>query len=173
MHPSLRERTHAFATLCLVEPSTLWFRSTLSLCAVMMNTKIHEGKRKKKEVVLTAETAGRFGMAVQSVSDADHGDKRSLCRHEWLNCFVRIAIMKYVMTGRTNDVSGAIATYGTRLLTLASATPFSCTFCSHAPHTSAPPLVLAPNTLSPPTLPRSQQALQSRHRAQARPVGSG
>ena len=25
--------------------------------------------------------------------DADHGDKRSLCRHEWLNCFVRVVAM--------------------------------------------------------------------------------
>lgn len=65
-------------------------------------------KRKKKSVTLSLDTAGQFGMAVSDGAKLSDGDRRNLCRHEWINCLVRIAIMKYVMPGRLRDASAAV-----------------------------------------------------------------
>ena len=74
---------------------------------IQVNSKaVAGGRSSTKDVVLTEKLAGRYGVAVrEAVHDKD---TRSLCRHEWLNCLVRIAVMKYVKTAEMSDVSRAI-----------------------------------------------------------------
>ena len=70
---------------------------------VMINSTAAGDKRPKRaQVPIDEELVGRRGMA----SDAAGGniDKRALCRHEWLNCLVRMAVMRYIMTEQEYDV---------------------------------------------------------------------
>ena len=77
---------------------------------IQINTKEQEGGGSRRgaaaAVELTAETVGKHGMAVTALK-ADE-DKRALCRYEWFNVLVRIAIMKYVLPGAIPDASHAV-----------------------------------------------------------------
>ena len=80
---------------------------------IQINSKLAGGGaarkgRKGGDIELTLEMVGQFGMAVGGGADVSDADKRSLCRHEWINCLVRVAIMRYVLPGKVKDVSGAI-----------------------------------------------------------------
>ena len=63
-------------------------------------------KLHKQQSLLTQDKAGRFGMAATK-THVDT-DRRALCRHEWLNVIVRIAVMRYVTPGVCKDVSNAV-----------------------------------------------------------------
>ena len=81
---------------------------------IQVNTKEIDGggrRGKLEKLELTEASAGKHGMAVKTVQDDD--DTRSLCRHEWFNCLVRMAIARYVLSGDVGDVSLAVE----RLLT--------------------------------------------------------
>ena len=63
-------------------------------------------RRKKNDVDITAELVGPRGMATDDPGIND--DKRALSRHEWINVLVRIACMRYVMTGQEGEPSRAV-----------------------------------------------------------------
>lgn len=73
---------------------------------VLVNSKAIVGGRKGKDLILTAKAYGKYGQAVKEA--VHHADTRSLCRSEWLNILVRIAVMKYISTGRIADLSHAL-----------------------------------------------------------------
>ena len=77
---------------------------------IQINIKEQEGGGNRRgeaaAVELTKENVGKHGMAVKTLK-ADE-DKRALCRYEWFNVLVRIAIMKYVLPGQIVDVSAAL-----------------------------------------------------------------
>lgn len=63
-----------------------------------------------KERAKPGAAVGAAGGTAAGEEAADSAGGRSLNRQEWLQCLVRIAIMRYVCTKREADVSRAVAT---------------------------------------------------------------
>ena len=61
---------------------------------------------KESKFQITEETVGRRGMYTDQAGE--NVGKRSLCRHQWFNVIVRMAIMRYVLTKECSDVSQAV-----------------------------------------------------------------
>jgi len=60
----------------------------------------------RSEIEFNAETVGRQGMA--TTEGGRNEDKREICRHEWLNILIRIAVMRYIQTDEAQDISRAV-----------------------------------------------------------------
>lgn len=70
----------------------------------------------KADPIAPSEAMGSMGgaRAASASTGARDEDRRALNRQEWLQCLVRIAIMKYVLSKRVPDVSAALEALFTR-----------------------------------------------------------